>query len=89
MRAERLFRKPQQANGILAAGEQDRRAFEFTRHLTHEVDCLGFELSQMIEVMAGHVPNASRNARVACAAQVARDNVGGSFGCLDVKAGGL
>ncbi len=50
-RAERLFGEAQQADGILAAGEQQGRALELRGDFTHDVNRLGFEILQMVEMV--------------------------------------
>jgi len=53
-RAERLFRQAQKADGILATGKQQGRPVELRRDFTHDVNRLGFEILQMIQVVAAH-----------------------------------
>ena len=53
-RPKRLFRETQQADGILAAGEQERGAFKFRRHFTHDVNGLCFQKLQMVEMITAH-----------------------------------
>ena len=50
-RAERLFGEAQEADGVLAAGEQQRRALELARDLTHDVDGLGLQILQMVQMV--------------------------------------
>ncbi len=50
-RTKRLFRKAQEADGILAAGEEQGRALEFRRHFTHDVNGFSFQKLQMIEMI--------------------------------------
>jgi len=42
------FREPQQADGVLAAGEQNGRALELGGDFTHDVNRLGFQVLQVI-----------------------------------------
>jgi hypothetical protein len=51
-RAERLFREAQQADGVLAAGKQQGRPLELGGDFAHDVDRLGFEVLQMVEMVA-------------------------------------
>ena len=51
-RTERLFREAQQADGILAAGKEQGGALKFGRDFTHDVNRLGFEILQMVEMIA-------------------------------------
>ncbi len=53
-RAERLLREAQQADGILAAGEEQGGALEFSGDLTHDVNRLGFQILQMVEMVRTH-----------------------------------
>ena len=53
-RAEGLFRQAQQADGILAAGKEQRRALEFPGDFTHDVNRLGFQILQMIQMIRTH-----------------------------------
>ena len=43
-RAERFFREPQQADGILAAGKEQRRPLKFGGDFAHDVNGFGFEI---------------------------------------------
>ena len=47
-RTKRLFSQAQEADGILAAGEEERWALKLCRHFAHDVNGLGFEILQMI-----------------------------------------
>ena len=53
-RAERLFRQAQQADGILAAGEEQGRPLEFRRDFTHDVNRFGFQILQVIQMITVH-----------------------------------
>jgi hypothetical protein len=53
-RAERLFREAQQADGILAAGKEQGGTLKFGGDFTHDVNRLGFQILQMIEMIAAH-----------------------------------
>ena len=53
-RAERFFRQAQQGNGILAAGEEQGGPIELRRDFTHDVNRLGFQVLQMVQVIAVH-----------------------------------
>ena len=53
-RAKGLLRQAQQADGVLAAGEQQRGPLEFRGDLAHHVDGLGFEILEVVEVIAVH-----------------------------------
>jgi hypothetical protein len=55
-RAEGLLGEPQEADGVLPAGEEQGGPLKFTRHLAHEVDGLGFEVLQVVEVVGSHQP---------------------------------
>jgi len=51
---EGFLGQTQEADGILAAGEQQGRTFEFGGHLAHDVDGLGLEVLEVIELVASH-----------------------------------
>jgi len=51
---ERFFREAQEADRILAAGEQNRRTVEFARDLAHDVDRFRLEPVEVIEVVGTH-----------------------------------
>ena len=51
---ERLFSKTQQADGILAAREHQRGPLKLRGDLTHDVDSLGFEVLQVVQVIRTH-----------------------------------
>ena len=51
---EGLFGEPQETDGVLAAGEQQRRAFEFAGDLAHDMDGLGFEVLEVVEMVVAH-----------------------------------
>ena len=53
-RAERLFRQTQQANGILAAGEQQGGPLKFRRDFAHDVNRFRFQILQMVQMVAVH-----------------------------------
>ena len=53
-RAERFFREAQEADGILAAGKEQRRALKFPGDFTHDVNRLGFQILQMIQMIRTH-----------------------------------
>ncbi len=52
-RREGLLGQPEHHDRVLAAGEQQGRVLELGRDLTHDVDRLGFEFTQMGELV-GH-----------------------------------
>ncbi|GHB46979.1 hypothetical protein GCM10010306_045450 [Streptomyces umbrinus] len=66
---ERLERQVQHDDGVLAAGEQDHRPLELTRHLAEDVHRLGLQSVQMRErvravgPLLGDVGNGRRHAR--------------------------
>ena len=53
-RPEGFLGQAQQADGIFAAGEQQGRTFEFGGHLAHDVDGLGLEVLEVVELVASH-----------------------------------
>ena len=53
-RAERLFGQAQQADGILAAGEEQGGVLEFRRDFTHDVNRFRFQILQMVEMVTVH-----------------------------------
>jgi len=53
-RAEGLLGEAQEADGILAAREQDGGAFEFSRHFAHDVNAFRLEVLQVVEVIRVH-----------------------------------
>ena len=53
-RAKRLFREAQQADGILAAGKKQGGALKFPGDFAHDVNRLGFEILQMVEMVTAH-----------------------------------
>ena len=53
-RPEGLFCQAQQADGILAAGEQQGGALEFPGDLTHDVNRFRFQKLQMIKMVTAH-----------------------------------
>ena len=52
--AEGLLRQAQQADGILAAGEQQGGPLELGGDFAHHVDGLGFQILEMVEMVAVH-----------------------------------
>jgi hypothetical protein len=54
-RAKRFLRETQEADRVLAAGKQERGAFEFPRHFPHDVNRFGLEMLEVIQVVALHV----------------------------------
>ena len=58
-RTERLFREAQQADGILAAGKEQGGTFKLGGDFAHDVNRLGFEILQMVQMIAAHFKNFS------------------------------
>lgn len=58
--AEGLFCEAQDADGILAAGEEEGGAFELGGDFAEDVDGLGFELVEVIEMVGGQGRNGFR-----------------------------
>ena len=56
-----FFGEPQQADRIFAAGEQQSGPLEFGRDFAHDVDGFGFEILEMIEMIASHRANEASN----------------------------
>jgi hypothetical protein len=50
-RAKRLFREAQEADGILAAGEEQGGAFKLGGDFTHDVNRFCFQILQMIKMV--------------------------------------
>ena len=57
-RPERLLGQPQHHRGVLAAREEQHRALELGRDLTHDVDRFGLERVEMSESGFRHAPRA-------------------------------
>ena len=53
-RPKGLFRQAQQANGVFAAGEQERRPFEFGGDFAQDVNRFGFQILKMVEMIGIH-----------------------------------
>ena len=53
--AKGFFREAQEADGILAAGKEQGGALELGGDLAHDMDRLGFEMLQMIKMVATHL----------------------------------
>jgi hypothetical protein len=53
-RPEGLFGEAQEADGILAAGEEQRGPLELGRHLAHDVDGFGLQVLEMVKMVGGH-----------------------------------
>jgi len=51
---EGLLGQAQEANRIFAARKQQGRSFKFGGHLAHDVDGLGLEVLEVVELVASH-----------------------------------
>ena len=60
--AKGLLREAQQADGVFAAGEEQRRPLEVGRDFAHHVDGLGLQVLQMVEMVAVHGRRVMRDA---------------------------
>ena len=52
--AEGFLRQAQQADGVFAAGEQQRGPLEFSGDFPHHVDGFRFQVLQVVEVVVVH-----------------------------------
>ena len=53
-RAEGLLREPQQADGVLATREKQCRPLKLRGDFAHDMDGLGFEILEVVEVVVAH-----------------------------------
>jgi len=63
-RAERFFGEAEEADGILAAGKEQRGALEFAGDFAHHVDGFGLKVLKVVEVVVAHGKAESSELRV-------------------------
>ena len=65
-RPERFLGQTQDADGIFAAGKQNRRPLKFRRHLAQHMDGFRLEIRQMIQVITAHFVSTAFPPQAAC-----------------------